>query len=1302
MSRKSLLIFITPLLFMSGRVMAFIPDPGEPSVLCVCPDNSELGWMKFSVCMSVRRTSCGGGGGDTGNTTGQGTGIISNRVNLTGPDTGNAFLTRNNANSFSDWDQYKRELACARARMRGGAEARGSCINDLDGGVPTAPELDFVESNFKAEELPGADPTVGGSFADHLASGNNGVCLGSLKGPKNSIPPSFGLFYNSLYGGQAETTALKLEQFPDGRVVFTDPGNTRWTFRPYGKINLETGDNYFRSPLGATYRLVYGDINHNERGYRVESPDGDIVEFASATANNIWRPSRYNAADGSWLTYDYGPNGLARITDMHGGYFAFERDAKGLPLTITDQNGKRTAFTYDDAGRATAVSFPDGFKKQFGYDPAGFLSSVKNGAIAEERYTYDSLGRVLTSESEGGVNRLEHYYNDAASKTVITDALGNKAEYSYVNMDGQKLTTAIKDAAGGISRLGYDVNYNIDVTTDALGRVVSYMNNANGAPIAITDPLGNTSTIEYQPKERYAAGSGTKVDFYSRPINITDPTGHTTKLDYDSHGNLTEVVDVLGNKTKLDYDNAGHMLSLRDAMGSTYKYEYNIGLVKSIDPLGRITKYQRDVESRVTMLTDPLGRNTSFTYDLSGNVTEVRNPANFVTKFAYGNGACPSCGGSQLSALTDPKGNTWTFNYDQYGRLNQTANPLGQQKDYNYDKLSRVTEVKDPAGNVTAYSYDALNRLTKIAIQAPAGAHAATNYTYDAVGNMLSASNGDSAVEFVYDALNRPVKTEQLVAGSSYAVTYAYDAVGNRTGMTTPWGKYSYTYDALNRQTGVVNPQGISINFSYDAVGRRTKKSIFKSTPEILAETSYGYDAAGQLLNITNKAGGKVVSFTNYEYDAVGNRVKKENQDGTTKYRYDTSNRLITAEPIPMNMAEAEAFVYDKNGNRRYDREAKDYKYDAANRLLENSTYTYTHDQNGNLTGQTHKSSNGTITYAYNPENRLSNAVNPKGIKSEYKYDPLGRRIEKTVDSNIRRYVYDNEDIIAILDGSNTPIETFTHGPGIDEPLIMTKPDGANYYYHADGLGSITALTDDKGETAQTIKYQSYGKPVTAIYDQAAARNPYYFTAREYDPETGLYYYRARYYDWRRGAFTQEDPIGFNGGDTNLYRYTANQPVNYTDPDGKLLPVLGPMIIGAGLGAGSSFIGTVLSQLPSGQIDWGTVGKSTLIGGLTGAAMPFLGTAKLGAVLLGAGGSAAQYYFSTDESSLTTKGLLMSTALGGVGGLIGGPFTMPKPTLFFTTTWLMIAKDNITSVGLGRGVTGAFVGNIYNDNKTCQ
>ncbi|MCM2268200.1 MAG: hypothetical protein NDI60_10560 [Elusimicrobiales bacterium] len=355
-----------------------------------------------------------------------------------------------------------------------------------------------------------------------------------------------------------------------------------------------------------------------------------------------------------------------------------------------------------------------------------------------------------------------------------------------------------------------------------------------------------------------------------------------------------------------------------------------------------------------------------------------------------------------------------------YGRLAGAANPLGQKK----------TEVLSPSGG-----------------------RAVTDYSYDAVGNLLRAANGEGAVSYTYDALNRVAGSVQAFGGAAHVIAYAYDAVGNRTAMKTPWGGYTYTYDALNRLTGLVNPQGVTVNFKYDAAGRRIKKSVFKNAPALLAETDYAYDAAGQLLAIANKAGGKVVAFNNYEYDLAGNRVLRKDQDGVTKYGYDKSNRLITVEPVPAYIPGEEAFIYDKNGNRRFDKGAKDYKYDAANRLQGNTVYTYTHDANGNLTARTHKASTTTITYTYNLEQQLAEVLTPEH-RFQYKYDPLGRRLGKSVDGSPTHYIYDNEDIIAMLDGEGKVLQTFTHGPGIDEPLIMTKADGADYYYHADGLGS--------------------------------------------------------------------------------------------------------------------------------------------------------------------------------------------------------------------------------------------------------
>ncbi|MRS05091.1 hypothetical protein EG832_18040, partial [bacterium] len=204
-----------------------------------------------------------------------------------------------------------------------------------------------------------------------------------------------------------------------------------------------------------------------------------------------------------------------------------------------------------------------------------------------------------------------------------------------------------------------------------------------------------------------------------------------------------------------------------------------------------------------------------------------------------------------------------------------------------------------------------------------------------------------------------------------------------------------------------------------------------------------------------------------------------------------------------------------------------------------------------------------------------SGNINGDGTSISYAYDPFGRRIEKNVNGTITNYIYDNEDILMEYDGSGSLITKYTHGPGIDEPLAVEQ--GANkYYYRADGLGSIVAITNAAGATVKTYAYDSFGR----ITQSGSIDQPYTYTGREYDTETGLYYYRARYYDPKAGRFITRDPISFAGGDVNLYAYVRNNPVNFTDPNGLfaqaiVIPLIPPAIVA--LGKAVAVVGGVIA-----------------------------------------------------------------------------------------------------------------------------
>ncbi len=248
------------------------------------------------------------------------------------------------------------------------------------------------------------------------------------------------------------------------------------------------------------------------------------------------------------------------------------------------------------------------------------------------------------------------------------------------------------------------------------------------------------------------------------------------------------------------------------------------------------------------------------------------------------------------------------------------------------------------------------------------------------------------------------------------------------------------------------------------------------------------------------------------------------------------------------------------------------YTCDAANRLLGKTGVSYTWEANGNLASKTVKGKGKkgtTTTYRYDGDHRLLEVQRGGVTVARFTYDPFGRRVSKTTSAGTAYYVYDGEDILAEVDAAGNLLTYYVHGPGIDEPLAMIR-GGQTYYYHADALGTITHLTKSSGAIAQRYDYDSFGN-ITS--QSGTITQPYTFTSREWDAETGLYYYRARYYDPTIGRFLSEDPLLLPRGVLNVpelledllydpslfqpYAYTTNNPPNYTDPFG--LSIIAPV-----------------------------------------------------------------------------------------------------------------------------------------------
>ncbi|MGB1557735.1 MAG: RHS repeat-associated core domain-containing protein, partial [Oceanococcaceae bacterium] len=158
---------------------------------------------------------------------------------------------------------------------------------------------------------------------------------------------------------------------------------------------------------------------------------------------------------------------------------------------------------------------------------------------------------------------------------------------------------------------------------------------------------------------------------------------------------------------------------------------------------------------------------------------------------------------------------------------------------------------------------------------------------------------------------------------------------------------------------------------------------------------------------------------------------------------------------------------------------------------------------------------------------------------------------------------------IAELDGEGNLVSRFVYGskPNVPDHLLR---DGQTYRILSDHLGSprLVINTSD-GSIAQRLDYDEFGN---VTLDTNPGFQPFGFAGGIYDLHTELVRFGARDYDPATGRWTAKDPIRFGGGDSNLYAYVLNDPLNLVDVTGRAPSWAGPT--GAVLGAaGSSVLG---------------------------------------------------------------------------------------------------------------------------------
>jgi RHS repeat-associated protein len=898
-------------------------------------------------------------------------------------------------------------------------------------------------------------------------------------------------------------------------------------YYPDGKLH------YVKTTLNSQ-TIYLQDVTYNSRGLKETTrgpypqgatPDQLQVNYTQYFYDSLCRLWKTTDAEGHSTQTRYFPdNKVWKVIDANDNATVTKTyNTDGSLQKVQDAKGNATQCQYNGFMKVNKTTFADDSYEELTYD---WLQRVTDKRTRNDRHvslTYDAIGRVLTKEILNGGSPADNtitYKYDLTGRLIRTTDNTGTTTYSY-------------DNAGRLTS-----------TTDAYGKTVSYQYDADGRRTRLTYPDSSYVSYEY--------------DVLGQLTKIKDSSGTTlAEYTYDALSRRTELAYANGTSISYNYDVAGRLLDVNNVMVSAFKdfsYDYDL------------------VGNRTSMtVTDNGGvRVHVYTYDSLYQITEANYPDSFSylatdTTFHY-----------------DAVGNRTTV-VDGSGTASYTANSLNQ-----YTEVADVNYTYDLSGNMTYdglynYYYDAENRLVKIVNLAnePPVENFALEQALDmgwptTTGPMTSSSQpfypvswtsvyGGSAVQTGYAAKDNFSWMTTTVTGSGtvsfywkvaseedldFLEFYIDNVLQDRISGWVDWTQKSYTLSGSGKHSltwKYVKTDDDDGGGGWDRgfVDRIQGPGTAPPPPDLLAEA---LDVRGWSFTMGGASGWSRLTGSFYVHDSDGAQSGNlSGQDSVDSWMQTTVTGSGTLSFHWKVLSEQDSdyleFYIDSVLQNRISGTVgwTQRSYTISGSGTHTLKWRYVKDDDENSGG----ADCGWVDWVQWSGTVM--AIPTDWYQAEYVYDASGRRIAKAFNGEVtRKYVYSGASIIAEYDGNGTLLRKFVHGPPIDQPISMIDVEHSNatYYYHYDALGSVVALSRSNGTLAETYEYSVFGEVAATDTNNP---NPYTFTGREFDRETGLYFYRARYYNPAIGRFLQTDPAQQG---MNWYAYCSNNAALFTDPYG--------------------------------------------------------------------------------------------------------------------------------------------------------
>jgi RHS repeat-associated protein len=858
---------------------------------------------------------------------------------------------------------------------------------------------------------------------------------------------------------------------------------------------------------------------------------------------------------------------LGRVSDRT----EYDRDSR-VAFNVADDLATTRTF-YDGASRAIKTVDPQGNTVETAYDGDSNAIETRQTDVSQVPGVAPEI--FLTTNFYDSLNRLE-------------ETVDNLGETTYDRYDSRNNLVAMADADGppgpAITRRAFPDGPRTVDTTNLFGNVT----------LDYYDGL-DRQTMEEQILTASGKGDGVhigaSIDGVKDDPAVPESSPPTpdpsqgggdgiirTGTIWDKDSLQSAVIDDNGNVTVDLYDNLDRQVA--ETTGLTVK--------------STLTK-------TAIMGPEVIPTPTAAT---------INNPAVIATTQIDAQLAEVQAGLTAVASLFPPLANTidppttWITGFDPSGNALIHEDQNGSEIFTLYDAIDRPIAVRVfRAGQHDSFAGDPVFAPAPVSILTNNGSNATVvtgttmqNYQYDGLSRLALATdnnnptnpNDDSTITEAYDSLGRTIEeTQQIGAQPAVAVDSGWRADDLRSSLTYPDGRVEvYTYDTLSRLKSV-SDQGASQPIAvYQYIG--PDRVLERLYPQNGTQETYldnpgtvdsGYDGMGRptAMRSVRSDGSLIVGFT-YTYDRMGNTLtegKLHDPANSETYSYDSAYRLITFQRAPGGIAPLQSqWKLDGVGN-WMSVDSQTRQHSSNNEVIQSqdggTTTNLKYDNNGNETDD------GTFLYSYDAFNRLTTVTRKSdgAVIASYAYDAPGRRIQKEVSNSgaldgTTDYYLDGAEEIEERNGVGAVTQQYVYGASIDEILVMDRMLGEGVqrlFYYRNALGSVFALANMQGQIVEAYQYDAYGRQT--VFSPGASGlvtfrpgdvvtpggislvgNPFLFTGRRLDAETGLYYFRARYYDPVLGRFISRDPAGFLSG-MNLYEYTQSDPTNLLDNFGQ-------------------------------------------------------------------------------------------------------------------------------------------------------